>query len=72
MAQTLPSASWWDDAKNYPRNSNRALTPYALDAIRHQLEAQASRLFTEEGAAALDFLDLGNGAQGMWNIIPSR
>lgn len=72
MAQTLTSLNWCDDAKNYPRTSDRTLTPYALDAIRHQLDTQASRLFAEEGQAALDFLDLGNGAQGMLNIIPSR
>ena len=72
MAQILPSLTWYNDAKNYPRNSDRTLTPYALDAIRHQLDTQASRLFTDEDQAALDFLDLGNGAEGMFNGIPSR
>ena len=72
MAQTLPSLKWCNDAKNYPRNSDRTLTPYALDAIRHQLDTQASRLFTEEDQAALDFLDLENGGQGMFNVACSQ
>lgn len=57
-------------SKNYPRNvADRTLAPYTLDAIRHQLDLQAPRLFTDEVQAALDFLDLGNGAEDFW---PSR
>lgn len=72
MTQSLPSVNWCNDAKDYPRNSDRTLNAYALDGIRHQLDMQASRLFTEEGKAALDFLDLGDSAQGKLNIILSR
>lgn len=60
-------------SKNYPRNvADRTLAPYTLDAIRHQLDLQAPRLFTDEVQAALDFLDLGNGAEGLFNVISSR
>ena len=62
-----------DDGKNYPRSvADRALAPYTLDAIRHQLDAQAPRLFTDEAQAALDFLDLAKDAEGIVNVISSR
>lgn len=63
----------YNDARNYPRNvPDRTLAPYALDAIRRQLDTQARRLFTNEDQAALDFLDLGNGAEGMVNVVFSK
>lgn len=66
MAQVLvPSLTLCDDAQNYPQNvSDPTLTPYALHAIRHQLDSQEPRLFTDETQAAIDFLDLGNNAKG--------
>ncbi len=70
MAQMNISLASYNDAKNYPRNvTDRTLTPHALDAIRHQLDTQAPRLFTDEAQSALDFLDLENGAEGMSNVI---
>ena len=70
MERSLTS---YDDAKNYPRNvSDRNLAPYALDAIHHELNVQAPRLFADESQAALDFLDLGSGAQGTFYVIPER
>ncbi len=68
-----PSQNSNNDAANYPRNvAGRSLAPYALDAIRHQLDKQAPRLFTGEAEAALDILNLANGAQGMFELISSR
>ena len=73
MAHMEPSLASYVDAKNYPRNvADRTLAPYALDALGHQLNAQAPRLFTDEAQAALDFLDLGNSAEGMFNVSSSR
>lgn len=73
MAEMAPSLTSYDDAQNYPRNvADRTLAPYALDAISHQLTTQAPRLFTDEAQATLDFLDLGNSAEGMFNVISSR
>lgn len=73
MAQALPSLDSCNDAKNYPQNvPDPTLTPYALDAIRHQLDTQTSRLFSDETQAALDFLDLGTSATGMFNVISPR
>lgn len=67
MAQALPSLDSCNDAKNYPQNvPDPTLTPYALDAIRHQLDTQTSRLFSDETQAALDFLDLGTSATDFW------
>jgi hypothetical protein len=57
-------------SQTYPRNlTDRRLAPYTLDAISQQLHMQASRLFSDEAGAALDFLDLGTNAEGVWNII---
>ncbi|KAF6229253.1 hypothetical protein HO133_007369 [Letharia lupina] len=62
-----PSLTSYHDAKNYPRNvADRTLTPFALDAISHQLNTQAPRLFAEEAQAALDSLDLAKGAKDFW------
>lgn len=73
MAQMEPSLTSYHDAKNYPRNvADRTLTPFALDAISHQLNTQAPRLFAEEAQAALDSLDLAKGAKGMDKVISSR
>lgn len=70
MAQIDQSFTWCDDAKSYPRNlADRTLAPHTLAAIGRQLDSQASRLFTDEAQAALDFLDFGNGAEDFW---PSR
>ena len=72
MAQTVTTPNSYDDAQNYPRNIiDRTLAPYVLDAIRHQLDTQASRLFSDEAQAALDFLDLGSHGQGMSEILSS-
>lgn len=68
-----PSLDSYEDAKNYPRNvAGRTLAPYVLDAIRHQLDTQAPRLFTNEAQAALDFLDLGNRGEGIFHVISMR
>ena len=73
MAQIVTPPNSGDDAQNYPRNINdRTLAPYVLDAIRHQLDTQASRLFSDEAQAALDFLDLGSHGQGMSIILSSK
>lgn len=59
-----------DGSGKYPQNaSDRALAPYALEAIGHQLDLQAPRLLSDESQAALDFLDLGYKAEGMIAII---
>ena len=66
MQQSLTSVN---APENYPQNvASRTLAPYILDTIQRQLKNQAPRLFTDEADAALDFLDLGNGAQGILNI----
>ena len=53
--------------QTYPRNiADHNLAPYALDAISHHLDTQAPRLFADESQAALDFLDLGDHAAGMF------
>ena len=73
MAQMEPSLTLYNNAKNYPRNvADRNLAPYVLDAIRHQLDVQAPRLFTDESQAAVDFLDLESSAQGTFYVIPGR
>ena len=70
MAQMERSLTSYNDAKNYPRNvADSNLPPYALDAIGHQLNAQAPRLFTDESQAALDFLDLGSSAHGTFYVV---
>ena len=52
-------------ANDYPRNVvDRTYAPYVVDTISHQLNTQAPRLFEDESKAALDFLDLRNGAKG--------
>ena len=73
MAQMEPSLTLYNNAKDYPRNvADRNLAPYVLDAICHQLDVQAPRLFTNESQAALDFLDLESSAQGTFYVIPWR
>ena len=68
-----PSLASDNDPGNYPQNvASRTLAPYVLDTIRQQLHTQAPRLFSDEAGAAVDFLDFGNGAEGIWNVIPSR
>ena len=55
-----------NDAGSYPRNvADCTLPPFALDAIRQQLDQQAPRLFADEADAALDFLDLYDSSEGM-------
>lgn len=71
MAQIERSLTSYNDAKDYPRNvADRNLAPCVLDAIRHQLDVQAPRLFADESQAALDFLDLESSAQGTFHVIP--
>ena len=73
MAQIVTTPNSYDDAQNYPRNiTDRTLAPYVLDAVRHQLDTQAPRLFSDEAQAALDFLDLGSHGQGMSKILSSK
>ena len=73
MAQIVSTPNSYDDAQNYPRNIiDRTLAPYVLDAVRHQLDTQASRLFSDEAQAALDFLDLGSHGQGMSGIMSAK
>jgi hypothetical protein len=70
VAQMEPSPTSYNDAKTYSQNlADRTLASYALDAISHRLNAQAPRLFTGQAQEALDFLDLGNRAEGMFNVF---
>ena len=70
MAQTERSPSSNNDPASYPQNvAGRTLAPYLLDIIRRHLTTQAPRLFTDEAGAALNCLDLRNGAQGV--LMPS-
>ena len=67
MAQIKQSLTSNNDPGNYPQNvAGHTLAPYILDTSRQQLNSEAPRLFTGETGAALDFLDLGDGAQGMF------
>jgi hypothetical protein len=60
-----PPIAWYSDAKICPRKlGDHALGLHALDAIGHRLKKHAPRLFTEEAEARIDFLDLGNDAEG--------
>lgn len=69
MAQMELSLQSGNDATEYPRNvADGALASYAVDAISYQLDKQAPRLFADKTQAALDFLDLGTSAAGMWNV----
>ena len=71
MAQMSSSLKAYDDADNYPRNIiDGTLAPYVLDAIRIRLNTQASRLFSDEDQAALDFLDLGSHSGGILRSCP--
>ena len=72
MAQTQQSLTSENEPGSYPQNvASHTLAPYILDTIRQQLISEAPRLFTGEAGAALDFLDLGDGAQGIFNAISS-
>jgi hypothetical protein len=67
-----PSLAWYGDAKICTRKlGDHALGLHALDAIGHRLKVHAPRLFTEEAEAKVDFLELGNKAEGT-SKIPSR
>ena len=71
MAQMALSLKSYDDANDYPRNmSDHTLAPYLSDAIRHRLNTEASRLFSDEDQAALDFLDLGSHSRGILRFCP--
>ena len=73
MAQMDTSLTSYNDSKDYPRNvASRTLAPYALDAIYHQLNTQAPMLCSDEARAALDFLDLGESAEGMFSVLSLR
>ena len=62
----------YEDTKIYPQNvPDRTLAPYALNDIGNRLNTHSPRLFTDEGHAALDFLDLRDSAQGTLNLISS-
>lgn len=70
MAQIKKALTSDNEPGSYPQNvAGYTLAPYFLDTIRQRLSSEASRLFTGEAGAALDFLDLGHGAQGMFNAI---
>ena len=67
MAQIQQSQTSDNDTESYPQNvAGHTLAPYILETIRQQLNSEAPRLFTGEAGAALDFLDFGDGAQGMF------
>lgn len=66
MAQVTQSPTSDNGSGSYPQNvAGHTLAPYILDTIRQQLSSEAPRLFTGEARAALDFLELNDGAQGM-------
>ena len=66
MARLQQSLTSDNDSGSYPQNvAGHSLAPYILDTIRQQLTSEAPRLFTGEAGAALDFLDLSDGAQGI-------
>ena len=72
MAQIKQSLASENDPGSYPQNvASHTLAPYILDMIRQQLISEAPRLFTGEAGAALDFLDLDDGAQGIFNAVTS-
>ena len=67
MAQIQQSLISDNDPGSYPQDvAGHNLAPYILDTIRQQLKLEAPRLFTGEAGAALDFLELGDGAQGTY------
>lgn len=67
------SLAWYSNAKICPgKLGDHALDIHALDAIGHRLKEHAPRLFTEETEAKLDFLDLGNNAEGTSEIPIGR
>lgn len=70
MAQMEPSLSSYHDATHYPHNvADSTLAPYVVDAISDRLNKHAPILFADETEAALNFLDLGNSAEGMWHSV---
>lgn len=68
MTQMERSLESHKDATTYPRDvADSALAAYTVDAISHRLDTQAHRLFADETQASLDFIDLGNNAEGVWH-----
>ena len=68
MAQNVSSTTPLRIPKTYPRNvGGGALAPYILDSLDDHLNKHALRLFSDETRAALDFLDLGEVAKGMFH-----
>lgn len=48
----------------------RNVAPYLFEAIRMRLKGHASRLFSDDGQATLDFLDLDDEAKCVCKAVP--
>ena len=53
------------DAKSFPRNLDRRNPSYYNRSMHAQLDEHAERLFADEDACSLDFLELTSRGKGM-------